>query len=97
MAKTIETRVFDAALYLDDEEAMIEYLDACLEDPNPDVFITALGDVAKARGMSRLARDADLSRESLYKALSGDTKPRFETVQKITQALGLRLKIDVSN
>jgi len=61
---------FDAAEFLDSEEAIAEYLSAALEDPNPDVFLAAVADVAKARGMSQLAKDAGLGRESLYKALA---------------------------
>ncbi len=86
-------REFDAARYLDDEETMAEYLAACLDDPNPDVFLAALGDVAKARGMAQLAKDTGLSRESLYKTFSAGTKPRFETIWKITRALGMPLEV----
>lgn len=90
---TTKVREFDATRYLDDEAVMAEYLAACLNDPNPDVFLAALGDVAKARGMAQLAKDTGLSRESLYKTLSAGTKPRFETIQKITAALGMSLEI----
>ena len=90
---TVKIREFDAAQYLDDEEVMAEYLSACLEDPDADVFLAALGDVAKARGIAQLAQDTGLSRESLYKTFSPGTKPRFETMQKITTALGMRLEI----
>ena len=61
---------FDAAAYLDGDEMMAEYLTAAAEDPNPEVFLAALGDVAKARGMAQIAKEAGLGRESLYKALS---------------------------
>ena len=61
---------FDAADYLNDEETIAEYISAALDDPNPDVFLTAVRDVARARGMAPLAKDAGLSRESLYKALT---------------------------
>ncbi len=82
---------FDAADYLDSEEVIAEYLNAALEDPNPDVFLMAISDVAKARGMSRLAKDAGLGRESLYKALAPGAKPRYETVIKLLRALGVEL------
>ena len=82
---------FDAADYLDDEETIAEYLSAALEDPNPDVFLAAVRDVARARGMSQLAKDAGLGRESLYKALTPGAKPPYETVLKLLQALGVKL------
>ena len=89
----IKVREFDVARYLDNEEVIAEYLSACLEDPNPDVFLAALGDVAKARGMAQLAKDTGLGRESLYKTFSPGTKPRFETIMKITKALGISLDV----
>ena len=82
---------FDAAEYLDDEETIAEYLTAALEDPNPDVFLTAVRDVARAHGMAQLARDAGLGRESLYKALSPGAKPRYDTVLKLLHALGVKI------
>ena len=82
---------FDAADYLDSEEVISEYLNVALEDPNPDVFLMAISDVAKARGMSRLAKDAGLGRESLYKALAPGAKPRYDTVIKLLRALGVEL------
>ena len=82
---------FDAADYLDDEQTIAEYLTAALEDPNPDVFLTAVRDVARARGMAQLAKDAGLGRESLYKALTPGAKPRYVTVLKLLNALGVRL------
>ena len=82
---------FDAADYLDDEHTIAEYLTAALEDPNPDVFLTAVRDVARARGMAQLAKDAGLGRESLYKALTPGAKPRDDTVLKLLNALGVRL------
>lgn len=86
-----EIKPFDAADYLDSEEVISEYLNVALEDPNPDVFLMAISDVAKARGMSRLAKDAGLGRESLYKALAPGAKPRYETVIKLLRALGVEL------
>ncbi|MFN0278143.1 MAG: addiction module antidote protein [Pyrinomonadaceae bacterium] len=82
---------FDAADYLDNEIVIAEYLNAALEDENPDVFLVAISDVAKARGMSKLAKDAGLGRESLYKALAPGAKPRYETVIKLLRALGVEL------
>lgn len=84
-------KVFDAVDYLDDEETMAAYLSAALEDANPDVFLAAVRDVARARGMAQLAQDAGLGRESLYKALSPGAKPRYDTVLKLLTALGVRL------
>ncbi|WP_290650854.1 addiction module antidote protein [Aquisalimonas sp.] len=82
---------FDAADYLDEEETIAEYLTAALEDPNPDVFLVAVRDVARARGMTQLARDTGLGRESLYKALTPGAKPRYDTVLKLLHALGVKL------
>jgi len=92
MAKTITTR-YDVAEHLRTPEEMAAYLEACLEEANGDAaFIAkALGDIARARGMSQVARDAGLSRESLYKALSGDRTPNFDTILKVINALGLKL------
>ena len=82
---------FDAADYLDDEETIALYLNAALEDPNPDVLLAAIRDVARARGMTQLASAAGLGRESLYKALTPGAKPRYDTVLKLLHALGVRL------
>lgn len=82
---------FDAADYLDNEETIAEYITAALEDPNPDVFLTAVRDVARARGMAQLAKDAGLGRESLYKALTPGAKPRYDTMLKLLHALGVKL------
>ena len=82
---------FDAADYLDDEETIGEYLTAALEDANPNVFLTAVRDVARARGMAQLAKDAGIGRESLYKALTPGAKPRYDTLLKLIHALGIKL------
>ncbi|MCC7516051.1 MAG: putative addiction module antidote protein [Pseudomonadales bacterium] len=82
---------FDAADYLDNEEVIAEYLNAALEDENPDVFLVAVADVAKAKGMTQLAKDTGLGRESLYKALTPGAKPRYDTVLKLVRALGMEL------
>ena len=91
--KKIAIHEYDPARYLDSEEAISEYLAACLEDFSLDAFLLALGDVAKARGMTQLAKDTGLSRASLYKTLSPGNKPQFETIAKITSALGVPLSI----
>lgn len=87
---------FDAADFLDSDEVIAAYLTEALADDNPDVFIAALGDVAKARGMSQIAKDARLGRESLYKALAPGAKPRFETIAKLINSLGVRIAIVVN-
>lgn len=80
----------DVSSYLTDEETIAEYLTAAAEDENPDVLLRALAEVAKARGMTQVARDAGLGRESLYKALAPGSHPRFETINAILRALGVR-------
>ena len=82
---------FDAAEFLDSEESISAYLAALLEEGNPKAFAAGLGDVARARGMSQVARDAGVSRESLYRALSGEGNPEFGTILKVMRALGLKL------
>jgi len=82
---------FDAAAYLNNEEAIAEYLTAVMEKNDLDLLLAAVGDVAKARGMATIARDSGLGRESLYKALAPGAKPRFDTIMKVLQALGLKL------
>jgi len=92
MAKTVTTR-YDVAEHLRSPEEMAAYLEACMEEANGDAaFIAkALGDIARARGMTQVARDAGLSRESLYKALSGERNPGFDTILRVISALGLKL------
>ena len=82
---------FDAADYLDSEETIAEYITAALEDPNPDVLLAAVRDLARVRGMAQLAKDAGVGRESLYKALTPGAKPRYDTMIKLLHALGVRL------
>ncbi|OKY74884.1 MAG: putative addiction module antidote protein [Desulfobulbaceae bacterium DB1] len=82
---------FDAVDYLDSEETIAEYLTAALEDQNPDVLLTAVRDIAKARGIAHLAKSAGVGRESLYKALSPGAKPRYDTILKLLHALGVKL------
>jgi probable addiction module antidote protein len=87
---------FDAAKYLHDDTAIAEYMDAVLEANEPALLLLALGDVARAKGMAQVAKDAGLGRESLYKALAPGAKPRFETVMKVAQALGLKFTMSQS-
>ena len=82
---------FDPADYLNSEETIAEYLTGALEDPDPDIFLMAVRDVARARGMAKLAKDSGMGRESLYKALSPGAKPRYDTVLKLMHALGVKL------
>jgi probable addiction module antidote protein len=82
---------FDAARYLTDDTAVAEYVTAVLEADDPDLLLLALADIARARGMAEVAKEAGLGRESLYKALSPGAKPRFDTVLKVARALGVRL------
>jgi probable addiction module antidote protein len=92
MKKTITTK-YDVAEHLRTPEEMAAYLEACLEESRGDAAFVAkaLGDIARAKGMSQVARDTGLSRESLYKALSGERTPGFDTILKVIQALGLEL------
>ncbi|HEY4083951.1 MAG TPA: addiction module antidote protein [Burkholderiaceae bacterium] len=82
---------FDAARYLTDDAAIAEYMTAVLEADDTDLLLLALGDVARAKGMAQVAKDAGLGRESLYKALAPGAKPRLDTVLKVVRALGVRL------
>lgn len=84
---------FDAARYLTSDEAIAEYMNAVLEADDPDLLLLAFADVARARGMAQVAKDAGLGRESLYKALAPGAKPRFDTVMKVAKALGVRLSV----
>jgi len=84
---------FDTSAFLDDDEVVAEYLTAALEDSNPDVFLAAVGQVAKARGMSAVAESTGLGRESLYKALTPGAKPRYDTVLKVLHGLGVKVTV----
>jgi len=90
MTKT-KTRVWDPAEHLVTEEDMAAYLEAALQEGESALIAAALGDIARAKGMSQIARDAGLGRESLYKALSADGNPEFSTIMKVIAALGLQL------
>lgn len=87
---------FDTSAFLDDDEVVAEYLTAALEDSDPNVFLVAIGQVAKARGMSAIADRAGLGRESLYKALTPGAKPRYDTVFKVLQSLGVKLSVSAT-
>ena len=86
---------FQVADYLDNETVIAEYLSSAAQDENPDVLLKALGDVAKARGMTQVAKDSGLGRESLYKALSPGAKPRYETVAAVMRALKVKMVVGV--
>ncbi|MBU1053766.1 MAG: putative addiction module antidote protein [Proteobacteria bacterium] len=92
---TLKLRKWDSAEYLKTDEDMVLYLEACMEEAGDDAaFIAkALGNIARARGMSQLAKDTGLCRESLYKALSGEGNPSFATILKVTHALGFKLYV----
>ena len=85
--------VYDAAEYLETDEDIVAYLNAALEDGDPALVSAALGDIARARGMTQLAKDTGITRDGLYKALSPTGNPSFTTVQKVIRALGLRLDV----
>lgn len=95
MAKA-KTRPWDAADHLETEEDMAAYLEAALEECDAALVAAALGDIARAKGMTGIARETGLGRESLYKALSADGNPEFATILKVVQALGLRFHAKVS-
>ncbi len=92
--KPVETSPWDAAEHLKTAEDMAAYLDAALEDGDPGLIVAALGDIARAKGMTQLARETGLGRESLYKALSSSGNPEFATILKVVRALGLRLHVE---
>ena len=93
----METALYNVAKILESSEEMAAYLEACIQESDGDAaFIAkALGDIARAKGMSQIARESGLSRESLYKALSGDRSPSFDTILKVISALGLQLSASV--
>ena len=93
MAKTQKLNTFDITRFLESEEAMAEYLSQVLEDGDNNELIRALGHIAKAKGMAIVAKESGLGRESLYKALSEGSQPRFETITKVIHALGLKISV----
>lgn len=92
-AAALELAPFDASEFLDSEEVIAEYLAAALDDPNPDTFLRAVANVAKARGVAQVAKASGLGRESLYKALAPGAKVRYETVRKVLDSLGVKLTV----
>ena len=84
---------YDAAEFLDTDEDIVAYLNAALEDGDPSLVSAALGDVARARGMTQLARETGITRDGLYKALSPSGNPSFATVQKVVRAFGYKLDV----
>lgn len=91
MANT-QTQPWDPAHHLNTKEDMAAYLEAALEDGDPALVTAALGDIARSKGMTQIAQETGLGRESLYKALSSEGNPEFATVLRVIQALGLRLR-----
>jgi probable addiction module antidote protein len=91
--KKIDVRPWDPAEHLETEEDMAAYLDAAMEEGDAALVVAALGDIARAKGMTQIAREAGLGRESLYKALSPTGNPEFATILKVVTALGLQLHV----
>lgn len=89
--KISELPEFDMAEYLEDEKAIADYLTLVMEENDPALLAAALGDIARARGMTDIARASGIAREALYKALRSDAQPRFDTVQRVLTALGVKL------
>ena len=89
----LQTYTWDAADHLETKEDIAAYLEAALEDGDPAIIVAALGDIARSKGMTYIARETGIGRESLYKALSIEGNPEFATVLKVLQALGLRLQV----
>ena len=85
------TRPYDITEMLQDDESIAEYLTLVMEDGDPALLAATLGDIARARGMTQIAKDAGIGREALYKALRADASPRFETVARVCKALGVKL------
>ena len=90
------TKAYDVTEYLESEEDMAAYLNAALDDGNPAIVSAALGDIARAKGMTQLARETGISRDGLYKALSPTGNPSFATVKKVIEALGMKVEISVA-
>ena len=95
MAKT-KTRPYDTTEYLESEEDMVAYLEAVLEEGDTALIVQALGNIAKARGMTQIAKESGLRRESLYKAFSPEGNPEFATVLKVIRALGMRIQVEAA-
>jgi probable addiction module antidote protein len=95
--KKIKTRPWDVVEHLETEEDITAYLEAVLDDGDPALVSAALGDIARVRGMTEIARETGLGRESLYKALSPEGNPEFATVMKVLRALGLSLHVKAAH
>ena len=91
--KLTELTEFDPSKYLDSDEAVAQYIGLAIEEGDSGLLAAALGDVARARGMSNVAEAAGLTREALYKALRPQAHPRFDTIQRVCKALGVRLTV----
>lgn len=91
--KVADLPEFDASQYLDSDEAIAAYLNDIIESGDAGLLASALGDVARARGMTQIANDTGLAREALYKALRPDAQPRFDTIARVCKAIGLRLVV----
>lgn len=89
----ITTRKWDASEYLDSPEMIREYLQAAFEEGDSELLMVAIGNVAKAKGMSEIARKTNLSRQNLYKALAPNSSPKFETIKKVVEALDCKLSV----
>ena len=92
----VQITEFDPSAFLDNDEVVAEYLTAALEDGNPEAFLAAVGHVAKAKGMTAIAKDTELGRESLYKAFAPGAKPRYDTVLKVLHSLGVKLIVSAA-
>ncbi|MBW3079884.1 addiction module antidote protein [Bifidobacterium saguinibicoloris] len=92
----VNVKTWDASEYLKTEQDIIDYLDAAAETGDPALMQAAIGDVAKARGMGQIAKEAGVGRESLYKSLSKDGNPSFQTILKVIHALGGRISIQAA-
>jgi probable addiction module antidote protein len=91
--KIKDLKKFDVVDYLKTEKDIATYLSAVLEDGDPALFVAAIGDIARAKGMTEIANRSGVTRESLYRALKVEARPRFETVTRVVQALGLKLRV----
>ncbi len=91
--KIKDLKKFDVVDYLKTEKDIAAYLSAVLEDGDPALFVAAIGDIARAKGMTEIAKKSGVTRESLYRALKVEARPRFETVMRVVQALGMKLSV----
>lgn len=94
---TVTTTAWDASEHLDSEEMIFAYMNAACEEGDPALIAAALGDIARTRGMTAIAKSAGLSRESLYRALSRDGNPEFATIVKVMKALNLRMAVEIDH